>query len=172
MPNYRRSRSKGATFFFTVVTHNRQTIFKSIENIRIFRKVVNNVRSELPFEEIACVIMHDHIHSIWRLPKTDNDFSKRWGITKARFTKFLCHRSADFLDKKIWQQRFWEHEIRDVEDLNNHLDYLHYNPVKHSYVDKVSDWPYSSFHRFVADGYYEVDWARGVVINDMGSYGE
>ena len=172
MPNYRRSQSKGGTFFFTVVTHNRQTIFKNTENIFMLRKLINEVCDELPFEEIACVIMHDHIHSIWRLPETDNDFSKRWGIIKARFTKFLRRRSADYMDKKIWQQRFWEHEIRDVKDLNNHIDYLHYNPVKHGYVDKVSDWPYSSFHRFVDDGYYEDDWGRGVVVSNMGKYGE
>ncbi len=172
MPNYRRSRSKGATFFFTVVTHNRQAIFKSTENIRTFRKVVNDVRSELPFEEIACVIMHDHIHSIWRLPETDNVFSKRWGIIKARFTKSLRCRSADYMDKKIWQKRFWEHEIRDAKDLNNHIDYLHYNPVKHGYVDKVSDWKYSSFHRFVDNAYYDIDWGSDVVIKDAGGFGE
>jgi len=172
MPNYRRSKTTGAIFFFTVVTHNRQAMFNSTENIRTFRKVVNDVRSELPFEETACVVMHDHIHSIWRLPVIGNNFSKRWGMIKVRFTKLLRHSDVVSCKQKIWQQRFWEHKIRTTDDLNNHLDYLHYNPVKHGYVTKVSDWPYSSFHRFVDDGFYDVDWGSGVVIKNMSGFGE
>jgi len=172
MPNYRRSRTKGGVFFFTVVTHNRLAVFKSIENIRAFRHVINEVRHELPFKEVACVIMHDHIHSIWKLPEGDYDFSKRWGIIKARFTKHIRRGAVSSLNQKIWQPRFWEHEIRNISDLNNHIDYLHYNPVKHGYVDKVSDWKYSSFHRFVDDGYYAIDWGIDIVIKDMSGYGE
>ena len=172
MPNYRRSQSKGSTFFFTVVTRNRKAIFNNTENIRTLRKLINEVCDELPFEEVACVIMHDHIHSIWRLPETDNDFSKRWGMVKARFTQSLRYSVMTSYCQKIWQQRFWEHKIRSIEDLNKHLDYLHYNPVKHGYVDKVSDWPYSSFHRFVDDGYYDVDWGSDVDIKDTGGFGE
>ncbi len=172
MPNYRRSRTKGGTFFFTVVTHNRQAIFKNTENIRTLRQVINEVCRELPFKEIACVIMHDHMHSLWELPEGDHDFSKRWGLIKARFTKSLrCNVAGDF-NQKIWQQRFWEHEIKSTKDLNNHIDYLHYNPVKHGYVDKVSDWKYSSFHRFVNDGYYDINWGCNVVINETNIYGE
>lgn len=172
MPNYRRSRTRGGIFFFTVVTHKRLAIFKDIKNIRTFRYITNEVRHDLPFKEIACVIMPDHIHSIWQLPEDDHDFPKRWGIIKTRFTKSLRCCSVDYVDKKIWQQRFWEHEIRDVKDLNNHIDYLHYNPVKHGYVENVSDWKYSSFHRFVDDGYYDVDWRSDVVIKDMRGFGE
>ncbi len=172
MPNYRRSRCKGGTFFFTLVTHKRCPVFSHVKNIRAFRNINNDVRLELPFKETACVIMPDHIHSIWRLPESDNDFPKRWGMIKARFTKLLRCCSADYVDQKIWQQRFWEHKIRNTEDLNNHLDYLHYNPVKHGYVNKVANWKYSSFHRFVDAGYYDVDWGSDVDIKDMGGFGE
>ena len=134
--------------------------------------ITNAVRHELPFKEIACVILHDHIHSIWKLPEGDYDFSKRWGIIKARFTKYLRCNSVSSHNQKIWQNRFWEHVIRDSNDLSDHLDYLHYNPVKHCYVNRVVDWPYSSFHRFVNQGYYSYNWGRNVVVIDLGSYGE
>ena len=172
MPNYRRSRTTGGVFFFTVVTHNRFPLFKSVENIRAFRNITNTVRHELPFKEIACVILHDHVHSIWELPEGDYDFSKRWGIIKARFTKYLRCNSVSCHNQNIWQNRFWEHDIRNSDDLKDHLDYLHYNPVKHCYVNKVVDWPYSSFHRFVDQGYYSYDRGRNVAVMDLGTYGE
>jgi len=93
-------------------------------------------------------------------------------MIKARFTKLLRYGVASSCNQEIWQQRLWEHEIRNTEDLNNHLDYLHYNPVKHGYVDKVADWKYSSFHRFVDKGYYDIDWGSGVVIKNMAGFGE
>ena len=174
MPNYRRSRENGAVFFFTVVTHNRLPVFNNISNIRIFRTILNEVRHELPFKEIACVALHDHIHSIWKLPDDDHDFSKRWGIIKARFTKQLRSSDSDVnsYSGMVWQKRFWEHKIRDVADLNHHIDYIHYNPVKHGYVSNVIDWPYSSFRRFVDKGYYSVDWGSDIVFKDMNRYGE
>ena len=174
MSNYRRSRENGAVFFFTVVTYNRFPVFKNIENIRLLRAIIKEVRLELPFKEIACVVLHDHIHSIWKLPGDDHDFSKRWGIVKARFTKQLRSNECDLNCYKgiIWQKRFWEHMVRDVTDLNNHLDYIHYNPVKHGYVHNVIDWPYSSFHRFVDEGYYPADWGSDIVYIDVAEYGE
>ena len=172
MPNYRRSRTKGGVFFFTVVTHNRLPIFKYVGNIRMLRSISNEVRNELPFKEIACVILHDHIHSIWKLPNDDHDFSKRWGIIKARFSKYIRSSTGNRYDQQIWQKRFWEHEIRDIHDMNNHLDYLHYNPVKHGYVNRVCDWQYSSFYRFVECGYYDADWGSNVDFSDPDQFGE
>jgi putative transposase len=169
MPNYRRSHIRGGTFFFTVVTHNRLPIFKDAKNIRAFRMIVLEVSDELPFTELACVTLHDHIHSIWTLPDGDTDFSKRWGIIKARFTKYL---HSNGFDENVWQKRFWEHTIKDENDLNSHIDYIHYNPLKHGYVNNVSDWPYSSFIRYVDEGYYPGDWGSDVVIDDLVEYGE
>ncbi|WP_051463707.1 REP-associated tyrosine transposase [Leptolyngbya sp. PCC 6406] len=108
----------------------------------------------------------DHIHSIWTLPQDDADFSTRWQRIKARFSL----RCPDIYkpqpsssrsrkgEQAIWQRRFWEHQIRNEADFSQHVDYIHYNPVKHGLVDKPRDWPYSSFHRYVADGAYSVDW--------------
>jgi putative transposase len=174
MSNYRRSSTKGGIFFFTVVTHNRLPIFNNAVNIRAFRTISNDVRNELPFKEIACVILHDHIHSIWKLPEDDHNFSKRWGIIKARFTKYLRSNGCDVsgYPVQVWQKRFWEHKIRDINDLNNHIDYIHYNPVKHGYVNNVIDWPYSSFKRFVDNGYYDIDWGSDVIFKNEDQYGE
>lgn len=169
MPNYRRSYAKGGIFFFTLVTHKRSPVFNDLNNIKIFRKIYKEVRNELPFEEIACVILHDHIHSIWQLPVNDCDYSKRWGVIKSRYTKYL--RRKGYVEA-VWQKRFWEHQIRDSNDLNIHLDYLHYNPVKHGYVQNVIDWPYSTFKRYVKENCYPNDWGCDVIINDKYKYGE
>ncbi len=169
MSNYRRSRLKGGAFFFTIVTHNRFPIFKDVINIRALRKIILEVSVELPFEEVACVILHDHIHSIWQLPESDCNYPKRWGTIKARFTKYM---RINGFDGPVWQKRFWEHTIKDAKDLNSHIDYIHYNPLKHGYVDEVIDWPYSSFKRYVDDSYYSIDWGNNVDIDDVGEYGE
>jgi putative transposase len=169
MPNYRRSQARGGTFFFTVVTHNRYRLFNDHNKINKFRSITRTVSRELPFTELACVMLHDHIHSIWRLPPDDSDFSKRWGIIKSRFTKYL--RSHGYVGE-VWQKRFWEHEIRDSNDLNTHLDYLHYNPVKHGYVKSVIDWPHSTFKKYVDEDYYPINWGCDDVINDKYNYGE
>ena len=169
MPNYRRSQVRGGTFFFTVVTYSRLPLFKNINNIRIIRKIISDVSDELQFEEIACVVLHDHIHSVWQLPEDDDNFSKRWGIIKSRFTR---HLRSNGYEGQVWQNRFWEHTIKNADDLTAHIDYIHYNPLKHGYVDNVIDWPYSSFKRYVDTGYYSSDWGRDVAINDRGEFGE
>ena len=92
------------------------------------------------------------MHCIWTLPDGDSDFSARWRDIKKTFS-----RSIDM--RYIWQPRFWEHTIRNEEDYRRHVDYIYINPLKHGYVGKVSDWPYSTFHRDVAQGLYPVDWA-------------
>ena len=169
MSNYRRSRTTGGVYFFTVVTHNRFPVFSNVKNIRAFRKICKEVCNELPFEEVACVILHDYVHSIWKLPENDCDFSKRWGVIKSRFTKYL--RSNGYVEE-VWQKRFWEHEIRNTNDLNIHLNYIHYNPVKHGYVKHVKDWPYSTFQIYVDKDYYPDNWGSDFVINNENGYGE
>jgi putative transposase len=61
-------------------------------------------------------------------------------------------------ERGIWQRRFWEHTLRDENDLVRHVDYIHFNPVKHGHVKHVIDWPYSTFHRMVRLGVYPQDW--------------
>jgi putative transposase len=120
----------------------------------------------------AIVILPDHLHCIWTLSEGDDDFSTRWRQVKAAFSRQLPkteRRSQSRLNKGergIWQRRFWEHAIRDEVDHQRHVDYIHYNPIKHEYVTRVADWPFSSFHHFVRMGVYPGDWG-GSGLRDM-----
>lgn len=182
MPNYRRVKAKGGTYFFTAVTYRRRKILSLPESRRVLRNTIIEVKKDYPFGIEAWVLLPDHIHSIWTLPRHDCDFSKRWGLIKAGFTKQvkeLLHREEWMNASKrmhrestIWHRRFWEHRIRDGGDFAAHMDYIHYNPVKHGYVDRVSDWAYSTFHRYVRSGVYPVDWAGLAVETDDSVYGE
>jgi putative transposase len=119
-----------------------------------------------PFTIDAMVVMPDHIHAIWTLPEDDRNFGVRWSLIKSRFTRQCDDRckgekTASRIARKqqaVWQHRFWEHEIRDEDDFIRHVEYIHYNPVKHGHVKAPSEWQYSSFHRYVKDGIYPVDW--------------
>ncbi len=167
MSNYRRARAAGGCYFFTVVTYRRQELLLIPDHLAVLRSVVKHVRAELPFAIEAWIVLPDHIHCIWTLPPGDRDFSKRWGLIKVGFTKRVaaeaCQNASTpsrFLrhEGNIWQRRFWEHQIRDEEDFRLHMDYVHYNPVKHGFVAQVREWPHSTFHRCVRDGLYPADW--------------
>ncbi|MBC7634148.1 MAG: transposase [Acetobacteraceae bacterium] len=163
MPDYRRNRIPGGTYFFTVNLHDRGSDLL-VTNIAALRQAVRDVRRRAPFHIDAWVILPNHMHAIWTLPLGDTDYSGRWRALKKAFTKAVPvteHLSAiqqGRNERGIWQRRFWEHTIRDDNDYVNHVDYVHFNPVKHSYVEYVADWPFSSFHRAVARGLYPVDW--------------
>jgi putative transposase len=108
-------------------------------------------------------VLPDHIHAVWALPERDADFSSRWSLIKSGFSRGLVPlpRSASKVRKRekgIWQRRYWEHAIRDDADLERHIDYIHFNPVKHGHVARVVDWPHSSFHRDVDRGLLAADW--------------
>lgn len=166
MSNYRRAKD-GNTYFFTVVTFNRQPILCMEPSRECLRNVIIDVRTDTPFVIEAWVLLPDHMHCIWRLPEGDTDYSLRWARIKAKFTK----RSRAWLDEEVstpsrlkhrdgtvWQRRYWEHMIRGDEDYKNHCDYIHYNPVKHGLVSAPKEWPYSTFHRFVRENLYPHDW--------------
>jgi putative transposase len=182
MPTFIRSEKPGGTFFFTVVTYRRRRILTKPDSRLILREVISGVRREYPFIVDAWVLLPDHLHCIWTLPEGEGDFSKRWGLIKAGFSrraKPLLHKAAWMTDSKerhrentIWQRRFWEHQIRDEADLHRHLDYIHYNPVKHGLVERVLDWPHSTFHRYVKQGLYPVNWGENIT-SELGlSFGE
>jgi putative transposase len=160
MPNYRRARNAGATYFFTVVTARRRPVLTGPDAMSVLRRSVAEVRRKLPFSIDAWVVLPDHMHAIWTMPVGDVDFSTRWGRIKTGFTKHcgVTHVSAAGHYAGVWQPRFWEHLIRDEADLRAHTDYVHYNPVKHGHAARVVDWPYSSFHRSVRLGMYAQDW--------------
>jgi putative transposase len=130
-----------------------------------------------PFETIAICVLPDHLHAIWALPPNDSDFSLRWSLIKSGFSRGLAvdmPRTQSKIARRergIWQRRYWEHAIRDDGDLERHVDYIHFNPVKHGYVPKVVDWPHSTFHRYVAKGFLPADWG-GDVGDIKGEFGE
>ena len=170
MVTYRRADIPGGTYFFTVVTYKRRKIFVDSKARTFLREAVLEVRKQHPFTIDAWVLLPDHLHCIWTLPPGDHDFSGRWGRIKAGFSKrakTMLHDEALLTKSRkkkrestIWQRRFWEHVIHDEADLRNHMDYIHYNPVKHGLVEQVCDWPYSTFHRMVAEGIYGRDWGK------------
>ncbi len=169
MPNYRRAFRPGGTFFFTVVTANRAPILTTAAAIPILRETIAECRRRWPFAFDAGVVLPDHLHVIWTLPSDDHDFSRRWAWIKRTFSaRYLAAGGTERVvwpgqkrqrRRGIWQPRFYEHCIRDVEDYNNHLDYIHYNPVKHGLASCPHAWVQSSFHRWVAEGGYQQDWA-------------
>ncbi|MEA5534081.1 REP-associated tyrosine transposase [Crocosphaera sp. XPORK-15E] len=163
---YRRAKTPGATYFFTVVIHHRRPILRESENIDLLREAFRYVIKQHPFKIDGIVILPDHLHSIWTLPDNDADFSTRWRLIKSYFSRH-CHASHQGKmtlsrqqkgEKAIWQRRFWEHQIRDDQDFINHLEYIHYNPVHHGLVFAPKDWQYSSFHRYVEAGVYDLMW--------------
>ncbi|MDJ0798313.1 MAG: transposase [Calothrix sp. MO_167.B12] len=171
---YRRTKVEGGTFFFTLVTHNRRQFLCDEENILLLRNIFIKVMQQHPFTVDAIVILPDHLHCIWTLPPDDNNFSTRWRLIKSNFTRH-CHPrykeqiSTSRQNKKeqaIWQRRFWEHQIRNQSDFASHVDYIHYNPVKHGYVKAPKDWQYCSFHRYVNQGIYDFDWGAEVELKD------
>jgi len=164
MPQYIRAFVPGGTFFFTVGLLDRRRKLLT-ENIDHLREVFKTAHRRRPFTVEAIVILPDHLHCIWTLPTGDADFSTRWHDIKARFSagipkeERLSTRRLRKGERGILQRRFWEHVIRDEGDYERHVDYIHFNPVKHGHVLRVSDWPYSSFHRYVENGIYDLDWA-------------
>ncbi len=165
---YRRSNTKGATYFFTVNLADRSSdlLITHIDKLRI---AVASVKYRHPFKIVAWVVLPDHLHAIWTLPPSDAEFSKRWLLIKAGFSRCIERKEiirASRLHKGergIWQRRFWEHQIRDEEDLNRHIYYVHINPVKHGHVTRAADWPYSSIHRYIRSGILSVEWGGGAV---------
>ena len=178
MTQYRRHFRQGGSYFFTVNIADRSQPLL-IRHIHDLRQAFISVRQQHPFTLDAIIILPDHLHTIWTLPPDDSDFSTRWKKIKAQFSRALpitAPVSASRQHKgerNVWQRRFWEHTLRDEMDYQRHLDYIHYNPVKHGYCSQVKDWPYSSFHRFVAAGIYPENWAGIINLKDPEtSFGE
>ena len=164
MPDYRRNRVPGGTYFFTVNLFERKSRVLVAE-INSLREVVRKVRIARPFHIDCWVVLPDHMHCIWTLPAGDVDYPSRLKAIKIAFSKSIPRNeelSAVHLargERGIWQRRYWEHTIRDELEFARHVDYVHFNPVKHRHVARVSDWAYSSFSRFVEAGMYPIDWA-------------
>jgi putative transposase len=152
MTGYRRNFVPGGSFFFTVNLADRRSRLLT-EHIDLLRTAFRETKAAHPFTVEAIVILPDHLHTIWSLPERDYDFARRWRLIKARFSRAVpkgepiseSRRSKS--ERGLWQRRYWEHTLRDEGDFVRHADYIHFNPVKHGHVTRVSNWPYSSFHR-------------------------
>jgi len=166
---YRRAKVTGGTYFFTVVTHNRRPFLCEPDNISLLRDAFRYVMQNHPFKIEAIVILPEHLHCIWTLPDEDENFSTRWRLIKEYFSRRCapeyCAKISTSRKKKqektVWQRRFWEHHIRDEKDFINHIEYIHYNPVKHGLVQSPKNWEYSSFSRYVKAGIYDLNWGTG-----------
>lgn len=167
----------GGTYFFTVnLADRRQSLLT--DNIELLRMAFRCARYRHPFTIDAIVVLPEHLHAIWTLPYGDGDFATRWRLIKTTFSRGLrrpepvsASRSRKH-ERGIWQRRYWEHTIRDESDLARHIDYVHFNPVKHGYAEHVQDWPFSSFRRMVRLGFYPADWASGLGEQPDGGFGE
>lgn len=175
MPNYRRARVPGATWFFTVNLRDRRSDLL-LREIDLLRETVRAVRARYPFHIDAWVVLPEHMHCLWTLPPGDADFALRWQVIKFGFSKRLPKNEARNeielrrRERGIWQRRYWEHRIRDERDFARHFDYIHGNPLKHWLVERVRDWPFSSFHRAVRDGVYPTDWGGSIVDVEAGEF--
>ena len=166
---YRRIRVPGGSWFFTVATRDRNPVFRKPVGVALLRHALRKVRRRMPFSIDAMVVLPDHLHCVWTLPPGDADYSTRWRLVKSfvtRHGKTVTGGQAD----SIWQPRYWEHLLRDADDYRAHIDYIHYNPVKHGYVDEPLQWPYSSLGRYVSRGVLPANWG-GQGISFPGSVG-
>lgn len=165
MRTYLRNRTAGGTYFFTVNLAERRDNRLLVDNIEALRAAFWQTRIERPFRMPGWVVLAEHLHCLWRLPPDDHDYATRWRLIKSRFsraipgTEFRHPSRTAKSERSIWQRRYWEHLIRDQDDLRRHVDYIHFNPVKHGHAARAVDWPHSSFHAYAAKGWLPHDWA-------------
>ena len=175
MPDWRRAHVPGGSFFFTVVTDGRRPLFRDVRGAKVLGSVLRACRTRWPFTIAAIVLLPDHLHAIWSLPRGDADYAKRWAWIKKEFTKAWLAQSgrerpqsaARVRERRrgVWQAKYWEHTLEDEDDFERHFDYIHFNPVKHGYVSAPYDWKPSSFHRWVRKGVYDPDWGQRQELN-------
>jgi putative transposase len=153
--NIRRYYSPGQIVFITQVVKDRQKVFSDSEMIMLLRKTLHRVQINLPFSMMAYVFLPDHFHMLIR-PKEGVIFSQIMQSVKFSFTH--DYKKAKGLDRKLnfWQKRFWDHVIRDERDWENHIHYIHWNPVKHGYVNRMDEWLFSSYFEWQKRGAYEL----------------
>ena len=168
MPNYRRNFVAGGTFFFTLATNKRRPILASDLARASLRQSLREVCGRRPFSITAIVLLPDHLHTVWTMPPGFANYPLLCRQVKSRFTQLYLEGggvesgvsiSRDLKGERgVWQRRYYEHTVRDERDLKRCVDYVHVNPLKHRLVERVRDWPWSSFHRYVRLGEYPPDW--------------
>jgi putative transposase len=176
MVAYRRNYVLGGTYFFTVTLRDRRSRVL-VDHVDLLREAFRDVRRERPFILDAIAVLPEHLHTVMTLPKGDADYSGRWRAIKSAFSRSLAKAGVRLWqdhrgEYRLWQRRFWEHTIRDEGDLQTHVDYIHYNPVKHGLVERAAAWPYSSIHRFIRRGWIPADWGVAPDCFDGAEFGE
>ncbi|MEO1138708.1 MAG: transposase [Pseudomonadota bacterium] len=157
MSRYRRLYVPGGTYFFTVALADRSAS-TLVDEIYLLRSVYASVTAQHPVYCDAMVVLPDHIHAVWTLPPEDSDFSVRWKKIKGLFSQHCNARGKVSESKRrkgekaIWQRRFWEHAIRDAADYAQHVEYCHFNPVRHGLVKTPEAWAFSTLHRDLREG--------------------
>jgi putative transposase len=160
---YRRANTEGETYFFTVNLADRLSDLL-VRHIEDLSAVTQSVKQVHPFSTVAMVVLPEHLHALWRLPSGDADYPLRWSQIKAGFSRQIpkdehirVSRQAK-RERGMWQRRYWEHQIRDEDDLARHVDYIHHNPVKHGLVRRPVDWPHSTLHGYIERGMLMQEW--------------
>jgi len=174
---YRRLKHQGGCYFFTVNLADRQKTLLT-DHIDILRSVMRKVRQTHPFHIDAIVILPDHLHAIWTLPSGDDNYAMRWMLIKSNFSRQLP--KSEYInpsrlkkrERGIWQRRYWEHLIRDQRDYAQHVDYIHYNPVKHGYTQIAAEWPYCSIHDWIKCGILDKHWGYDNSVDIDNHFGE
>ena len=167
MRSYLRMRATAGVYFFTVNLAERRGNTLLVDRVDALRDAFRRTRAERPFALEAVVVLPEHLHCLWRLPPGDDDFPTRWRLIKSRFSRAVATEERRTQSRRrkgergLWQRRYWEHLIRDDDDYRHHLDYIHFNPVKHGHVRCAGDWPHSSLARWIARGVYEPGWGCG-----------
>jgi len=171
MSDYRRAFVPGGTFFFTVVSYDRRPIFSDPRAREILGCKLRDCQNMWPFTVNAIVLLPEHLHTIWSLPPGETNYPARWSWIKKEFTKewpagggaeaWVSRGKRNQKRRGVWQPRYWEHTCEDESDFSIRFDYIHFNPVKHGLVKYPRDWQWSSFHRWVQAGVYDVNWACG-----------
>ena len=163
MVNYRRNRLNGGTYFFTVTLRDRRSDLLIVQ-VDALRASWKRAAGRVAHRIIAAVVLPDHLHALIEMRDGDDDYPKLWQEIKKGFTRRVGG------GRSPWQPRYWEHTIRDEADLQAHFDYIHFNPVKHGYVERASDWAHSSIHRYIKRGDLGADW--GILSEPVGDFGE
>ena len=166
MSNYRRYfNSSNNPVFITFVTYNRREVLLS--NVQLLKDSFKQAISKFNFEIIAISILKEHCHLIL-VTENPSDIPSIIRSIKYYFSInidkcFICENLTESASKRgekgIWQRRYYDHIIRNEEDLHKHIDYIHYNSMKH-YNIAPKDWECSSFKKFVQSGYYNIDWCN------------
>jgi putative transposase len=161
MPNYRRYYIPNSIYFITTVTNKRLPIFKDSKNIQILFNTLKTVRHIKQFDLVAYCLLYDHLHLLigineeckYDITNVIHSLKRNFTINYKKIYK-ITH------EVNLWQKRFWDHIIRNENDFKKHMDYIHYNPVKHGITLKPEEYKYTSFNKWVENGFYEKGWGH------------